>query len=277
MKEVSENTKINRNVLYLVRGLVSDFYEEMLDHQTKKLEEAYEQNQRDSILIDTLKANLAVAKKMISTLFDKSNRTNNSAEQEPIVIEDNDITILSTRKGSISTIAINDTEERITIANAESSYVMPNNDQQPNQEGDNMEIESPSLTKEVRNPDTSSKTKKLKKKDFTSHIITGHTVLPKLKENIHDIILYDIPGNWNAEKVTEEINKNLGSLLKATLMKQGKYYCVQAQVVLRTRILAELEAQRWQVILGGQMVRWFPGDWILSTVSPLYSEPRYSE
>ncbi|RIA85660.1 hypothetical protein C1645_830468 [Glomus cerebriforme] len=106
--------------------------------------------------------------------------------------------------------------------------------------------------------------KKLKKKDFTSHIITGHTVPPKLKENIRDIMLYDIPGSWDAEQITEAIYKYLGSLLKATLKKQGKYYCVRAQVVLRTRILADFELQRWQIPLGGIKVRWFPGDWTLS-------------
>ncbi|RIA81360.1 hypothetical protein C1645_865029 [Glomus cerebriforme] len=136
-------------------------------------------------------------------------------------MEDEDITISNTHKRSTSTSVTNDMEEQIEIANTESSYVIPNNNQQPNQEEEHMEIEYPSLTEEVRIPDKSSTKKKSKNKSFTPHIITGHTVLPKLNPNIHDIMLYDIPGNWDAEQITEAINKHLGSLLKATLKKQG--------------------------------------------------------
>ncbi|RIA81494.1 hypothetical protein C1645_836910, partial [Glomus cerebriforme] len=232
VKGVADNSKINRNIIYLVGGIVSVFYEEVLDHQTHKLEEAYEQNQRDSITIDELKAKLAAVSKTPTSLNQMS-KVNNLTEKEPIVIEDEDITISSTHKGSTLTIDTNNTADRIVIANAESSYMMPLNDQQPNQEV--TELRKPQPTKEVRKPDESSKKKKLKKKEFTPYIITGHTVLPKLKDNIRDIMLYDIPGSWDAEQITEAINKNLGSLIKATLRKQGKYYSVKATVVLRTK------------------------------------------
>ncbi|RIA96144.1 hypothetical protein C1645_755832 [Glomus cerebriforme] len=214
-----------------VGGIVSVFYEEALDHQTHKLEEAYEQNQRDSITIDELKAKLAAVSKTPTSLNQK-NKVHNSAKKEPIVIEDEDITISSTRKGSTSTIDTNDTVERIAIANAESSYMTPINDQLPNREVVHIETDKenpkPQPTEEVRKPDESSKKKKLKKKEFTPYIITGHTVPPKLKTNIRDIMLYDIPGSWDAEQITEAINKSLGSLIKATLRKQGKYYSVKA-------------------------------------------------
>ncbi|RIA90106.1 hypothetical protein C1645_738101 [Glomus cerebriforme] len=267
VKGVADNSKINRNVIYLVGGIVSVFYEETLDHQTHKLEKAYEQNQKDSITIDELKAKLAVASKTPTSLNQKS-KGNVSAEQEPIVIEDEDITISSTRKGSTSTIDTNDTVERIAIANAESSYMTSTNDQQSNQEVVHMETDKenpkPQPTEEVRKPDESSKKKKLKKKEFTPYIITGYTVPPNLKDNIRDIMLYDIPGDWDAEQITEAINQHLGSLIKATLRKQGKYYSVRATVVLRTKKIELLEVhQLWQTALGSTIVRWFPGDWTL--------------
>ncbi|RIA96190.1 hypothetical protein C1645_815778 [Glomus cerebriforme] len=51
-------------------------------------------------------------------------------------------------------------------------------------------------------------------------------------------MLYDIPGNWDAEKITEEINKNLGFLIKASVTAKGKYRC-------------------------NIPIRWFSGDWFL--------------
>ncbi|RIA94192.1 hypothetical protein C1645_818372 [Glomus cerebriforme] len=250
-----------------LQGIVSVFYEEALDHQTHKLKEAYEQNQRDIITIDELKVKLAAVSKTPTSLNQKS-KVNISAEKEPIVIEDKDITILSTRKGSTSTIDTNDMVERIAIANTESTYMMQFNDQQTNQEVVHMETDKenpkPQSTEEVRKPDESLKKKKQKKQDFTSYIITGHTVPPKLKDNIRDIILYDIPGNWDAKKITEAINKHLGLLIKATLRKQGKYYSVRASVVLRTKRIEELKIyQMWQTTLEGTIVSWFLGNWTL--------------
>ncbi|RIA80779.1 hypothetical protein C1645_838073 [Glomus cerebriforme] len=40
------------------------------------------------------------------------------------------------------------------------------------------------------------------------------------KKNICDIMLYDIPSNWNAERITEEINSNLRFLIKASRLAQ---------------------------------------------------------
>ncbi|RIA93762.1 hypothetical protein C1645_818948 [Glomus cerebriforme] len=56
-------------------GVVSTFYEEILDHLHNQLEEAYEQNQRNSILINTLKAKLAAA----STKNKRNSQTSASA------------------------------------------------------------------------------------------------------------------------------------------------------------------------------------------------------
>ncbi|RIA83470.1 hypothetical protein C1645_833772 [Glomus cerebriforme] len=66
------------------------------------------------------------------------------------------------------------------------------------------EIECPPPTKEVRKSDKNSNKKRPKKKEFMLHIITGHKVPPKLKENICDIMLYNIPDNWDAEQIMED-------------------------------------------------------------------------
>ncbi|RIA98082.1 hypothetical protein C1645_813328 [Glomus cerebriforme] len=230
VKGISENSKINRNILYLVRRIVSIFYEEALDHQTQKLEEAYEQNQRDAITIDEFKAKLAAMSKTSTSLKQKS-KVNISAEKEPIFIEDEDITISSMRKGSTSTIDTNDME----VVHMETGK----------------DSAKPQITEKVKTPDESSTKKKHKKKEFTPYIITGHTVPPKLKANICKIMLYDVPGDWDAEQIIEAINKDLGSLLKATLRKQDKYYSVRASIVLRTKRLEELEVhQTWQTVIG---------------------------
>ncbi|RIA81741.1 hypothetical protein C1645_881439 [Glomus cerebriforme] len=66
---------------------------------------------------------------------------------------------------------------------------------------------------------------KKKNKELTSHIVTGYTISPTLKNNVCDVMLYDIPGHWDAEKITEEINKHLGSIIKASVTVKGKYKC----------------------------------------------------
>ncbi|RIA88808.1 hypothetical protein C1645_825792, partial [Glomus cerebriforme] len=107
------------------------------------------------------------------------------------------------------------------------------------------------------------KSPKKVKKEHQPHIIIGFTILPKLQQNVRDVILYDIPGKWDAEKITEEINKHLGSLVKATLSKQGKYTCVRATIVLRMTVLTIFEEGQWQILLGNTLIRWFLADWSL--------------
>ncbi|RIA94427.1 hypothetical protein C1645_818050 [Glomus cerebriforme] len=68
---------------------------------------------------------------------------------------------------------------------------------------------------------------KKKNKELTPHIVTGYTIPPTLKKNVRDVMLYDIPGSWDAEKITEEINKHLGFLIKASVTAKGKYRCVR--------------------------------------------------
>ncbi|RIA84617.1 hypothetical protein C1645_832010 [Glomus cerebriforme] len=140
-----------------------------------------------------------------------------------------DVEIL--RQESASTNLSNNMKERIMITRAEEEYASKQNNQQLNQKNDNMEIKKEiSVNKPL--PDKSSTKKKIKEKTFTPHIITGYMVSPKLEQNMHIIMLYDVPDNWNAEEITGAINKDLGSLLKATISKKEKYQYIRATIVL---------------------------------------------
>ncbi|RIA85955.1 hypothetical protein C1645_830027 [Glomus cerebriforme] len=56
--------------------------------------------------------------------------------------------------------------------------------------------------------------------------------------------------NWDAEKITEEINKHLGSLIKASVTVKGKYRCVRVTICLRTSYLEKFDKLFWQIQLG---------------------------
>ncbi|RIA93715.1 hypothetical protein C1645_819007 [Glomus cerebriforme] len=157
IKGISDNTAINRNILYLVGGVVSDFYEDCLAKLTMDIENKYEE----------LTASLETAHDIIAKFHSESVIVSQSSLQTPI----------------------------ITPPPASNSKV-----KQPN---------------------------KKKNKELTPHIITGYIIPPNLKNNICDIMLYDISGNWDAKKITEEINKTLGSLIKASVTAKGKYKCVK--------------------------------------------------
>ena len=114
-------------------------------------------------------------------------------------------------------------------------------------------------------PKSSSQTTKLQKvtKISSTKIVTGFQPPPEIAGNAHEVFLYDILGDWDEGKFTEEINKYMGSLLTATLKKQGKYLSAKATIVMRRSYMQALDNGEWMTTMNGRGYRWFPGSWTL--------------
>ena len=109
-----------------------------------------------------------------------------------------------------------------------------------------------------------SQKKSLKNKKITSEkIITGFRPPPEIANNLREVFLYDILGDWDSLKITDVINQTMGSLISATIKRQGKYLSLKATVILRKRYLESLDKGEWHIDLDGKMVRWYPGSWTL--------------
>ncbi|RIA96992.1 hypothetical protein C1645_814647 [Glomus cerebriforme] len=243
VKGVSDHTAISRNILYLVGGVVSAFYEDSMNKVVRRLEAIYEESQNKDLIISERTAA-------------RSNHVCPSS-QIPITIENSNKKISS---GSTSTKNTNDSSILKPITIPDDLPIQP----QPDQLQELMNLDNPDdeLPKPVTPPPASNNKEKQpnkkKNKELTSHIVTGYTIPPNLKNNVHDIMLYDIPGNWDAEKITEEINKHLGSLIKASVTAKGKYRYVRATICLRTSYLEKFDKLFWQIQLGDIPVHWFP-------------------
>lgn len=66
--------------------------------------------------------------------------------------------------------------------------------------------------------------------------------------------------NWDLVKISDSINKSIGSLVKATVKKQGKYKSVRATIVMRNQHIHTLEHNQ---DLNDLQVRWYPSNWTL--------------
>ncbi|RIA97000.1 hypothetical protein C1645_856027 [Glomus cerebriforme] len=238
VKGVSDHTTISRNILYLVGGVVSTFYEDNMNKVVHRLEAIYDESQNKDLIISERTEALAAARDQIELLQrERANHICHSS-QTPMSIENPNKEILS---GSTSTINTNDSSILKPITIPDDLPIQPLPDQL--QELMNLDIPDDALPKPVTPPPASNNKEKQpnkkKNKELTPHIVTGYTIPPNLKQNVRDIMLYDIPGSWDAEKIMEEINKHLGSLIKASVTAKGKYRC-------------------------DILVRWFPGDWSLA-------------
>ncbi|RIA80728.1 hypothetical protein C1645_838176 [Glomus cerebriforme] len=220
VKGVSEITAISRNILYLVGGVISIFYEDNINKVIQHLQAIHEESQAKDLIIVNLTAKLDSARDLIEKLQHEKTNHICSSTQTPIIIENSNMEILS---GSTLTNNTNDN-------NADDELPKP------------VTI-PPASNIKGKQPNTK------KNKELTPHIITGFTVPPNLKNNVRDIMLYDIPGNWNAEKITEEINKHLGSLIKVSVTAKGKYRCVRVTICLRDLSLVQRQQRLSQQVI----------------------------
>ncbi|RIA84156.1 hypothetical protein C1645_832701 [Glomus cerebriforme] len=201
VKGVSDNTAISRNILYLVSGVISTFYEDNMNKLVHRLEAIFKESQNKDLIIAERTAALDAAQ--------YSN--------------------MEISSGSTSTINTNDSSILKPITIPDDQPIQS----QPDQLQELMHLDKPDdeLPKPVTPPPASNNKEKQpnkkKNKELTPHIVTEYTTPPTLKKNVRDVMLYDIPGTWDAEKIAEEINKNLGSLIKVSVTAKGKYRCVR--------------------------------------------------
>ncbi|RIA85588.1 hypothetical protein C1645_830546 [Glomus cerebriforme] len=84
VKGISDNTTISRNILYLVGGVVSRFYEESMNKLVHRLEAIFKESQAKDLIISELTANLEVAHDMIAKLQQERTNHTYSSSQTPI-------------------------------------------------------------------------------------------------------------------------------------------------------------------------------------------------
>ncbi|EXX50407.1 hypothetical protein RirG_271080 [Rhizophagus irregularis DAOM 197198w] len=95
----------------------------------------------------------------------------------------------------------------------------------------------------------------------TTHILTGYKESDDEREQVRDIIVYDIPYTWDVEKILGELTL-WGKTLKLSLKWQHKYQTLRVKIVLNSFTLPQFN-KFWTIDLGGIPVRWFPASWTL--------------
>uniref|UniRef100_U9T7H1 Uncharacterized protein n=1 Tax=Rhizophagus irregularis (strain DAOM 181602 / DAOM 197198 / MUCL 43194) TaxID=747089 RepID=U9T7H1_RHIID len=81
------------------------------------------------------------------------------------------------------------------------------------------------------------------------------------REQVRDIIVYDIPYTWDVDKILGELTL-WGKTIKLSLKRQHKYQTLRVKIVLNSFSLPQF-TKFWTTDLGGIPVRWFPASWTL--------------
>jgi hypothetical protein len=106
----------------------------------------------------------------------------------------------------------------------------------------------------------SQKGKKLSVPEVTQ-ILTGFKETDELREQVRDIIVYDIPYTWDVKKILGELTL-WGNTIKLSVKRQHKYQTLRVKIVLNSFTLPQFN-KFWTTDLGGIPVRWFPASWTL--------------
>ncbi|GBB90366.1 hypothetical protein RclHR1_01730014 [Rhizophagus clarus] len=93
-------------------------------------------------------------------------------------------------------------------------------------------------------------------------MIIMQEVLPKLCNNIQNVMLYDIPITWSSEQILIHL-ATWGSVLGMSIKMQWKYYIIQLKIMFNDFILAVFDRGKWCHRLHNLEVKWFPGHWTL--------------
>ena len=106
----------------------------------------------------------------------------------------------------------------------------------------------------------SQKGAKLSKPEVTQ-ILTGFKEANDQREQVRDIIVYDIPYTWDVEKILGELTL-WDHTIKLSVKRQHKYQTLRVKIVLNSFTLPQFN-KFWTTDLGGIPVRWFPASWTL--------------
>ncbi|POG59348.1 hypothetical protein GLOIN_2v1789243 [Rhizophagus irregularis DAOM 181602=DAOM 197198] len=82
----------------------------------------------------------------------------------------------------------------------------------------------------------------------TTHILTGYKESDDEREQVRDIIVYDIPYTWDVEKILGELTL-WGKTLKLSLKWQHKYQTLRVKIVLNSFTLPQFN-KFWTIDLG---------------------------
>lgn len=120
----------------------------------------------------------------------------------------------------------------------------------------------PPSHKEQQTSKPTPKKKSNKKASSTSSpkVITGY--VPENQDRVRDILLYDIPVSWTAEKILAELT-SLGQTMTMSCKVQKKYQTVRVKIALSSFAAPRFDRGEWMVILGDIPVRWYPATWTL--------------
>lgn len=118
------------------------------------------------------------------------------------------------------------------------------------------------------NSNKASESRDKKKKKLQHHvpekristIMTGYE--PVLKDNVREIVVYDIPSKWTQLEILNYL-KAWGNVLAMKLKTQKKYVTVTVSIDLNDTAMGQWNNGVWTAPLGGLPVRWFPAAWDL--------------
>ncbi|PKB98317.1 hypothetical protein RhiirA5_431578 [Rhizophagus irregularis] len=128
---------------------------------------------------------------------------------------------------------------------------------------DDKQVKNQSIT---ANPGVQTSAKKPRKGKNLSipkatQILTGYKEANDQREQVRDIIVYDILYTWDVEKILGELTL-WGHTIKLSVKWQYKYQTLRVKIVLNSFTLSQFN-KFWTTDLGGIPVRWFPASWTL--------------
>ncbi|EXX58898.1 hypothetical protein RirG_193670 [Rhizophagus irregularis DAOM 197198w] len=128
---------------------------------------------------------------------------------------------------------------------------------------DDKQVKNQSIT---ANPGVQTSAKKPRKGKNLSipkatQILTGYKEADDQREQVRDIIVYDILYTWDVEKILGELTL-WGHTIKLSVKWQYKYQTLRVKIVLNSFTLSQFN-KFWTTDLGGIPVRWFPASWTL--------------
>jgi len=95
------------------------------------------------------------------------------------------------------------------------------------------------------------------------HFLTGVLLSEKEQQQVYNLIVDDIPCEWEGSKLLQEFNK-WGKVMELSARKQKKYQTVRVKISLNDAYTNFYRAGDWTTLLGSINVRWFSARWSLS-------------
>jgi len=212
----------------------------------------------------TYQANMDFAvDSLLRSLVEAEERT-----KEPITLQADDTISPTISPRDDNPLSLPKTPEITQPLRAETDDHMVTDCPNPNQEGNQGESQTPAdQSKEhpvSKNSKKNSKNKKTKKQDnrVLPKVLTGHVPSKENETKVREMVIYDIPSIWPAEKCLQELNE-WGKVISMSAKIQKKFQTLRVKMELTSSMVIRFDKNDWMVGLGNIPVRWFPADWTL--------------